>query len=319
MYIGSAIINRQSIDLLGKWGSKLNLYHLRYFVTMAHLQHYTKAAEELMITQPSLSYAISSLEAELGVQLFEKEGRNVILTKCGKVFLSEVEKSLEILDSGVKNLKMISTGEGRIELAFLRTLGTSFIPEIIHEFLDINPEKSIEFNFSTGSTIDIIQDLKDNKCDIAFCSKVEKESNIEFIAVAQQELVLIVPKEHPLSQYNSIDLKDTINYPQIIFTKNSGLRPIIDELFEKINQEPNVLYEVEEDQVIAGLVAKNMGIAIVPNMSMLKFMDVKVIDIKSPSWERNFYLAVMKNKYMAPVIHDFKNFVINNCEKYTVN
>ena len=62
----------------------MNLYHLRYFVTLAHLEHYTKAAEILAITQPSLSHAIASLEKELGVKLFEKEGRNVVLTKCGQ-------------------------------------------------------------------------------------------------------------------------------------------------------------------------------------------------------------------------------------------
>ena len=68
-------------------GSLMNLYHLRYFVTLAHLEHYTKAAEILSITQPSLSHAISSLEKELGVKLFEKDGRNVVLTKCGQAFL----------------------------------------------------------------------------------------------------------------------------------------------------------------------------------------------------------------------------------------
>ena len=74
----------------------MNLYHLRYFVTLAHLEHYTKAAENLSITQPSLSHAISLLENELGVALFEKEGRNIVLTKYGKIFLKDVEKSLEI-------------------------------------------------------------------------------------------------------------------------------------------------------------------------------------------------------------------------------
>ncbi len=69
----------------------MNLYHLRYFVTLAHLEHYTKAAENLSITQPSLSHAISLLENELGVALFEKEGRNIVLTKYGKIFLKDVE------------------------------------------------------------------------------------------------------------------------------------------------------------------------------------------------------------------------------------
>lgn len=269
-----------------------------------------------MITQPSLSHAISLLEKELGVSLFEKEGRNVILTKYGKIFLSDVEKSLEILDSSTKTLKMISAGEGRIDLAFLRTLGTDFIPAITRSFLQAHPEKAIQFHFHTGITVtvDIIQGLKERKYDIAFCSKLEKEQSIEFTPIARQELVLVIPSDHPLADKDSIDLIETIPYPQILFTKKSGLRPIIDDLFLQIGEQPKVAYEVEEDQVIAGLVSKNFGIAIIPNMPILNFMNVKVLQITNPSPERMFYLAVMKDKYLAPVVHEFKNFVIEHAK-----
>ncbi|WP_368490260.1 LysR family transcriptional regulator [Clostridium sp. BJN0013] len=290
----------------------MNLYHLRYFVTLAHLEHYTKAAEELMITQPSLSHAIALLGKELGVSLFEKDGRNVVLTKYGKMFLSDVEKALEILDSSVKTLKMIGNGEGTIELAFLRTLGTDFVPGITRDFLQANRGKSVKFNFHTGVTGDIIEGLKARKYDIAFCSKMEDDQSIEFTPVATQELVLIVPTNHPLADRDTIDLVDTISYPQIFFTKKSGLRPIVDNLFAQIGKMPEIAYEVEEDQVIAGLVSKNFGIAVSPNMPMLNSMDLKVIEITNPSWERMFYLAIMKDKYSTPVVQEFKNFVIEH-------
>ena len=90
----------------------MNLYHLRYFVTLAHLEHYTKAAEILGITQPSLSHAISSLEEELKVRLFEKDGRNIVLTKWGSIFLKDVEDTLNRLDSSVENLQMTGSGNG---------------------------------------------------------------------------------------------------------------------------------------------------------------------------------------------------------------
>lgn len=292
----------------------MNLYHLRYFITLAHLEHYTKAAEELMITQPSLSHAISLLEKELGVSLFEKEGRNVVLTKYGKMFLSDVEKSLETLDSSTKTLKMISAGEGRIDLAFLRTLGTDFVPELTGSFLQAHKEKIIKFHFHTGVTADIIQGLKERKYDIAFCSKLEKEQSIEFTPISRQELVVIVPKDHPLADKNTIDLVETLPYPQILFTKKSGLRPIVDNLFRQIGEQPKVAYEVEEDQVIAGLVSNNFGIAVSPNMSILNFMNVKVLQIANPSPERMFYLAVMKDKYLAPAVQEFKNFVIEHIQ-----
>ena len=123
----------------------MNLYHLRYFVTLAHLEHYTKAAEILAITQPSLSHAIASLEKELGVKLFEKEGRNVVLTKCGQAFLADVEKSLEMLDSSITKLQMTGSGEGRIDIALLRTLSTKIVPSFVKGFLDQKKGKKIDF------------------------------------------------------------------------------------------------------------------------------------------------------------------------------
>jgi len=291
----------------------VNLYHLRYFVTLAHLEHYTKASKELMITQPSLSHAISSLEEELGLPLFEKDGRNIVLTKSGKMFLNEVEKSLQILDEGVKNLKMTSTGEGRIDLAFLRTLGTDYIPKVVHEFMEIHKDKDIEFHFhtGTGSTMDLLQGLKDKKYDIAFCSKFETEPEIEFIPIAKQDLVMIVPLDHPLAEKDSVDLIETIPYPQILFSKKSGLRTVIDGLFRQIGAKPQAAYEIEEDEVVAGLVANGFGIAVCPNMPILGSMKLKALQISSPKWERNFYMAVLKGRYLPPVVHELMEFAVS--------
>jgi len=289
----------------------VNLYHLRYFVTLAHLEHYTKASKELMITQPSLSHAISSLEEELGVPLFEKDGRNIVLTKSGRMFLEDVEKSLVILDEGIKNLKMTSTGEGRIDLAFLRTLGTDYIPRVIHDFMELHGGKDIEFHFHTGLSADLIRGLKDKKYDIAFCSKLDSEPEIEFIPMARQDLVMIVPLDHPLAARDSVDLIDTIPYPQIVFSQKSGLRPVIEGLFRQIGARPLVAYEVEEDEVVAGLVANGFGIAVCPNMPILSSMALKALQLTSPKWERNFYLAMLKDRYLPPIVHELKEFVID--------
>ena len=155
----------------------MNLYHLRYFVTLAHLEHYTKAADVLAITQPSLSHAISSLEEELGVKLFEKNGRNVSLTKYGKSFLEDVEQTLNRLDSSVNGLQLAGKGEGQIDVAFLRTLGVDFMPKIIRSFLNANKGKQIHFNLFCDKVLtgDILTGLKEKKYDIGFCSKFDDE------------------------------------------------------------------------------------------------------------------------------------------------
>ena len=99
----------------------MNLNQLQYFVTLAHIEHYTRAAEKLTITQPSLSHAISSLEQELGTRLFERQGRNVVLTKYGRMFMQYAEEALAILDTGVRKTKAMTSlsGEGLISVIFI--------------------------------------------------------------------------------------------------------------------------------------------------------------------------------------------------------
>lgn len=290
----------------------MNLYHLRYFVTLAHWEHYTKAAAELSITQPSLSHAIASLEQELGVNLFEKEGRNIVLTKYGQMFLDDVEKSMEILDFGIKTLKSAGAGEGTIDLGFLRTLGTELIPELIKGYKEEYSDRNVDFNLNTGVTEDLLSGLKSKKYDLVICSKLPKEPSIEFIPIAQQKLVLVVPVDHPLAIRRSITLSETLNYPQIIFSKRSGLRPIIDELFDATGGYPEVIYEIKEDQVVAGFVSKGFGIAVVPDMPILDTMNVKKLEITNPNWQRIFYLAFLKGKYISPAAQTFKNYVIEH-------
>lgn len=265
----------------------MNLYQLRYFVTLAETKHFGKAAERLCIAQPSLSHAIAQLEAELGVVLFERKNRSSTLTKEGMQFLSYVEKSLEILDNGIETMAHISRGEGCIELGFLRTLGLSLIPELASGFLQEQKDKHIQFKFYTDVTQPLLQGLKDEKYDMVFCTQLENEKNIEFIPVSKQDLVLIVPRNHPLANRYTVDLTETLPYPHVYFAEKSGLRIVIDRLFEKIGKRPNIAYEIQEDQVIAGLLAQGFGIAVVPYMEELLRLNVKIIQISYPYWERN--------------------------------
>lgn len=290
----------------------MNLYHLRYFATLAQIEHYTKAADLLSITQPTLTHAISSLEEELGVRLFEKTGRNVVLTKYGKAFLSDVEDILNKLDASVNGLKLAGKGEGQIGVAFLRTLGIDFVPKIIRGFLSENEGKQIDFNLYCDKVLtgDILAGLKERRYDVGFCSKFDDEPLIEFIPVAKQDLVVIVPPDHPLAEKPEINLAETLPYPQIIFKKRSGLRQIIDGLFESIGGYPQVAYEIDEDQVAAGFVANGFGISVAPDIPILGSLDVKVLPLVSPAWQRNFYMALLKDVYHPPVVEAFKKFVI---------
>lgn len=294
----------------------MNLNQLYYFVTLAHMEHYTRASKVLLITQPSLSHAISSLEQELGTYLFEKQGRNVILTKYGRIFLAYAEEALGILDAGIKKTKsMTSEQSGRIDIGYIFTQGSEFVPEVVKGFLDANPEKQIEFHFSNGVTGDVIKGIKEERYDVGFCSRVEGEEDLCFTPISQEELVAVVPLDHPLAEKEDVTLVEIAGYPQIFFSEKSGLRKVIDKMFRDIGIKPKIVYTVDEDSALAGLAAKGLGIGIVPNVSTVKGLKVMLLPIRDLKFCRYIYMVTMKNKYQSPIVRQFEKYLQ---EKYEV-
>ena len=294
----------------------MNLDYLRYFVKLAEMRHYTKAAEQLCITQPSLSHAIRLLEAELGVPLFEKTGRNTVLTRFGEEFLECARRTLSTLDQGVASLQRSAQGEGLIRLGFLRVLGTDYVPRLAARFLADNPDKNIRFTFHTDRTQGLLDSLLDQSCDLVVCSKPAPELCLTAVPVTRQDLVLIVPRGHPLAAARSVDLASALPYPQIYFAEGSGLRNVVDELFAAAGGAPRIAYETEEDQVIAGLVAQGFGIAVVPYMDLLLKLDLAILQISSPPYKREFFLVHNDKVFLSPAAREFRQFVLSGgCEE----
>ena len=297
-------------DSYGFRGDSMNLNQLHYFLKLAETEHYTKAADELGIAQPSLSHAMSSLEEELGTRLFEKRGRNIVLTRYGNIFREYAEHSLKALDTGVRKVRSL-TGqtEGVIELAYIYTLGSDFIPRLASDFIRAHEELRVRFRFTVGNTFEVIQGLKEERFDIGFCSMAEKEAGIQFTPVGTEKLVVVVPKGHPLSSLDTVDLEQAAAYPQIFYTPSSGLRPVVERLFEQLKIQPDIAYEIEEDGSMAGLVAADFGIAVMPDIPVLKTLNVDVLKIRNQHEKRYVYMAKNKVQYQPPLVRRFEEYV----------
>ncbi|KHN59000.1 LysR family transcriptional regulator [Dickeya fangzhongdai] len=295
----------------------MNLKQLHYFKRLAEKQHYTAAASSLCITQPSLSHAISELEKELGVSLFERHGRNVRITQSGKIFLPYVENALLELENGRTALrKMYALNDEIINLAFIYTMGETVVPQLIDRFIHRPENKNKRFAFSQGTTLSIVQDLKEGNVDMALCSHIPDEPDVEFIPVISQELVLVTARDHPLAQSHDseIDLEDAIPYPFIFFSQKSGLRQFIDKIFMQKKLIPDITCYVEEDTAMVGLVSINYGIAIMPRISTLSHANVHVMRIRNPGQTRYVYLATHKERILSPAAESFKQFILSACQ-----
>ena len=188
--------------------------------------------------------------------------------------------------------------------------------KIIRNFLTANEGKQINFNLFCDKVLtgDILTGLKEKKYDIGFCSKFDDEPLIEFIGCQTG------PGGYCSARPSSCgEIRDPSGGNPSLqtdhFKKRSGLRQIIDQLFKSIGQYPDVAFEIDEDQVAAGFVANDFGICIAPDIPILHSLDLKILPLVSPSWQRNFYMAMLKDVYHPPVVEAFKKFVIEKTSK----
>lgn len=286
----------------------MTLQQLHYFRVLAEIQHYTKASEILLISQPSLSYSISQLEKELNVTLFEKQGKKVKLSYTGERFLNYVEKSLDILDEGTKMLKTLTDpSSGKVTLGYIYSVSSKFIPEMIKEFYKNDANKSIKFSFIQNLSDNLLRDLKANKIDLAFCPKPDK--SLKCVPIFNQQLHLIVPKNHPFASRKDISISEILNEPFISLTKSSSLRETYDDMFEHLNMDANIVFEAEECNAIISFVSLNFGISIVPEIPTMNNR-ITTVKIRDYVLERKIYMSWTDDKYMSPTAIRTRDFII---------
>ncbi|MFK4565593.1 LysR family transcriptional regulator [Enterococcus sp. UD-01] len=289
----------------------MNLRQLEFFRTLADTQHMTHAAKLLNTTQPNLSHSMSELEKELDAQLFEKKGRNIQLTKYGKFFYTYVVSALEELSKGERALKeLVSPEKGVIDFAFIYTAGSYLAPMLMKEFSAYPGNEQIRFNLYQGNSSDMTELLLQEEADVAITSKLKEDDELNYEILTEQEIVLIVPTDHPLAGLDSVSLKDTQDYPQVYFNKRSGLRPHIDKMLANAAVTPRIVCEVEEDHTMLGFVAHKFGIALIPRIPSISSYDVKAIPLKDNTLPRYIYLATKKDHFLSPAAIRFKDFVV---------
>ncbi|MEG1585051.1 MAG: LysR family transcriptional regulator, partial [Anaerovorax sp.] len=290
----------------------MNLQHLYYFAELAKTLHYTEASKKLYISQPSLSYAIQSLEKELGLTLFTKSNHSIRLSREGEIFNSYIVQALELLDAGRQKMDEIVNAKNQVvSLAFIYTLGTTVIPNLTFGFKNEFENKEVLFKLQHGNTASVLASLKAKNVDMVFCSFAANEPDVEFVPYVDQKLVVICPKNHPLSQSQAIDLSEASHYPMVQFIKECAMRQFIDAMFKSVGDSPLTACEAENEMTVAGMVTSGMAFAVVPYEPFLDTLDLDVRPIANPDYKLYIYLAYLKNEEMTPMAKKFKNYVLS--------
>lgn len=294
----------------------MNLSQLYYFRKLAELQHYTKAAKELFITQPTLSGSISSLEQELGVSLFQKAGRNVELTKYGAEFLKYVNASLEQLDKGITIMKGYS-GEGDggvIDLGCIITLQTEFLPRLLNGYSSVN-ERKTEFNINQKPSQELLCGIVEGKHDVAFCAfDALYNDKLHQIPVAEQHLVVAMSPSSPLASKPYLTPGDLKGESLITYREEVPLGKSVKNLLDSFDID-DVRYVYEDESILAGFAANGSDLALMLDTFFPHTMEDIVVkplynnELEKRRYCHTIYLVYCDKNYRPYCVEHFIEYV----------
>ena len=288
----------------------MDLVQLEYFLAVAEHHSFRRAADAIRVSQPALSRAIQKLEGDLGAPLFVRTAQGVRLTPCGEAFLPHARQALAELEAGVRKVAEL-TGQARgvLHVGLIYSLGTRFLPDVIRTFTRTHP--GVTVRLSEAPTQKLLHQLDAGEIDIAFCTPPHAP-HLTLVEILQEELVAIVPLDHPLAAIDQCHLADLAEEPFVAYARESGIRHVIDRYCLEVGFTPRVAMEGVEDLTVAGLVAAGVGVAVVPLHAQLAQLPVHVLRLCEPC-KRSVYMAWHTHTTLSPVARAFIAFVKRMC------
>lgn len=287
----------------------MNVQQLAYFRAVGRVQNVTQAAEQLAMTQPALSRSLARLERELGIQLFERHGRNVRLTRFGEAFLPHAERALRELEDARRKLDDLDgTTHGTIALGFLHTLGAALVPRLVHGFKSRHPGVRFTFRQNTGALLK--QQLFAGEIDLCLTSGPVANPDLAWINLGDEDLILIVPPAHRFAKRRSMRLSEAVSEAFISYKPDTAMRELSDDLCRAAGFTPQIAFEGDEPGTVGGFVAAGLGIAIVPTATSETGGVVRV-RVSEPVARRSIGATWVKDRYLCAAARAFRDYAVN--------
>ncbi|MCW8935633.1 MAG: LysR family transcriptional regulator [Gammaproteobacteria bacterium] len=284
------------------------------FEAIYRLGSFTRAAEELFLTQPTVSMQVKKLAEAIGLPLFEHVGRNVEPTEAGmQVYAAcrgmfETLSNLEMKISDMKGLK-----RGRLRMGVITT-AKYLAPEMLGEFSHIYP--GIDLSLKVTNRDSILRRIRANEDDLYIMGQAPKgDIEVEAFPFAPNPLVMMAPRDHPLVSKKNISLQEIAKEPFIIREPGSGIRDAMFKAFDAVGVRPEVRMEIGNNEAIKHAVAGGLGLSVLSLHTLsLEGVDgpVALLDVEGFPILRNWYIVYPKGKELSMVAQTFLDFVIGS-------
>jgi DNA-binding transcriptional LysR family regulator len=285
----------------------MELRQLRYLVALADERHFTRAAEREHIAQPALSQQIRRLEHEVGLALVERTTRRVAMTEAGDVLVARARRILAELDAADAELQRLTGVQmGHVTVGAIHTMGPIDVSLALAVFRQRHPQ--VELTVREQSSGELAEMLRIDELDLAFLSVTEKvESHgLALVQLVSEELVVVLPREHALAGRRRVRMADLEGEQFISYREGARLRELLVAAGEHAGFEPRVTLESNESERIRRLVARHMGVAILPRSDGERpGAEVAVVKLTDPALTRDITLAWRENRRHSPAAYAF--------------
>lgn len=289
---------------------RLTLRQMQVFRAVCEHLSYSRAAEELALTQPAVSLQIKQLEEIIGQPLFEYVGKKLYLTDAAGVLFdatSEVFQQLSEMDMKLSRLSGSLAGDLKIAVeSSAKYLSPHLIAAFQQQYPDVRPYLRV-FNRSQ-----IIRRLVENRDDIVVMSMVPEDMALEFMPFMNNPIVALAASDHPLSHAESLEIKDLVSWPLLVRETGSGTRKACEEFFQQKRVQFRAAMELNSQEAQREAVIAGLGIAFMPKHAVNREVqsgDLVILPVKDLPIFRSWCVVHARGKRLSPVAQAFLNFI----------
>ncbi|HUW26600.1 MAG TPA: LysR substrate-binding domain-containing protein [Gallionella sp.] len=290
----------------------LTLRQLQVFERVASHLNYSRAAEELYLSQPAVSMQIKQLEANIGLPLFEQMGKKIFLTEAGRELLqysrniAQQLAEMEVVFDEIKGLE-----QGKLTLSVVNT-ANYFMPQLLSKFCRQHP--NIQANLQVANRDAVLKQLADNSTDLAVMGQPPDGLDISAGSFMNNPLVVIAAPDHPLAKLKRVKFAQLAQETFLSREKGSGTRSAMERIFAEHHIQPRISMEMETNEAIKQAVQAGMGLGILSQHSIELELETKrlaILNVENFPLLRHWFVAHRSNKRLSSAAAAFKVFLLS--------
>lgn len=289
----------------------LTLRQLQVFEKVASHLNYSRAAEELYLSQPAVSMQIKQLEENIGLPLFEQMGKKIFLTEAGRElfhYSRSIAQQLAEMEAVFDEMKGL--GQGKLTLSVVNT-ANYFTPQLLARFCQQHPNINVILQVANRDAV--LKQLADNTTDLAIMGQPPEDLDIVADSFMENPLVVIAAPNHPLAKLKQVKFAQLAQETFLSREKGSGTRSAMERVFAQHHIQPRIGMEVETNEAIKQAVQAGMGLGILSLHSIELELETKrlaVLNVEHFPLVRHWFVAHRSNKRLSNAAMAFKEFLL---------